>query len=242
MKKEVDNKEYLRKKMLISTKNYPIFVVKFVSSCLNQANSIDEIFDQMGISEKFFNMCLKKVKKEDINVYNSYLVERQKYDQKIIERIKAQINDLNIAINSGFFVDGVEFSQLELIKRLPFYNEKKPMYALHKFIILNMPEDGRCLWDYLGRNGLISSSYAKGDESFFLRQIINSKTVVNGREVSEEENNMIVSYMIHNHIPLHNKIYLFVRNLYLEGQIDLYHNIPVEVEEPLQRVLTPEDK
>ncbi len=241
MEKMIDRKKYLRQKMLINTKNYSRFIVKYVTTNLNEVGSYEMLLDELGISERIFDICLKKVSKEDKSLHNDFVAAKLKYQEKVNESIKEEINNLIIGINSGFFEDGKEFSILELIKRLPFKGTDRPIKELHKFVLTIMPE-GRPLLDFLGRNNLITNGCAKNDDKYWFKQVIGSKYTINGREVTPEENNMLITYMIHNQIPMYSKMFMYVRKLYLNGELDLYQGPILKEDTPLQRVLSKEDK
>ena len=80
----------------------------------------------------------------------------------------------------------------------------------------NNPEDKDTIIKYIYSNGLNKpSAFAPLD----LKEIYTTKTIINGAEITNADNDIIIDYLRVNNIPLIHKTYVLARTKYLNGEI-----------------------
>jgi hypothetical protein len=105
---------------------------------------------------------------------------------------------------------------LEFTKRIPFKKSNNFTVVLIDFMKRNNPQDMNTIIRYIYGNGLNTpSAFAPLD----LKGIYTTKTTINGVEITNTDNDIIIDYLTVNNIPLIHKTYVLARTKYLNGEI-----------------------
>lgn len=145
------------------------------------------------------------------NIINSNLSEEEK-----AIKLYSFCNLHSLISNTGILSDGTQFDLLEFIKRIPFKRSNNFTFALIDFMKRNNPDDMNTIIKYIYSNGLNTpSAFAPLD----FKEIYTTKTIINGVEITNADNNIIIDYLRVNNIPLIHKTYVLARTKYLNGEI-----------------------
>ena len=243
VRKQLDNFDLLLVKFKELEKPEIINTVKYVNSFKNEENNIAEInkyatfvietyvnsnksykhkefLNLLGIDKKMFDYCVSIVEEINPNLYDEYL-KKVEVNNKIryVSNVET-INDLANGMNTGMLSTGVAFSNLEFLKRVPFKNDGYFYYTMKDFLERNMPEKKEIIMNYLSSNKYFKYYMF---ESINLKSLFDKKvkTIYNGVEITNKDNDIIISYIRVNDLPLINAVYYIVRDMYLNGEIDI---------------------
>ena len=175
-----------------------------------------EFLSELGLDIDTFNFCISTIEELDVDLYKLFL-EKKEINNKIrCVKNSETINNLANGINTGILSDGTQFDLLEFIKRVPFKKSNNFTFALIDFMKRNNPDDMDTIIKYVYSNGLNKpSTFAPLD----LKGIYTTKTIINGIEITNADNDIILDYLKVNNIPLIHKAYVFARTKYLNGEI-----------------------
>lgn len=105
---------------------------------------------------------------------------------------------------------------LEFTKRIPFKKSNNFVSTLIDFMKRNNPQDMNTIVKYIYSNGLNTpDAFAPLD----MKGIYQVKTTINGVEITNADNDIIIDYLRVNNIPLIHKTYVLARAKYLNGEI-----------------------
>lgn len=175
-----------------------------------------EFLSELGLDIDTFNFCISTIEELDVDLYKLFL-EKKEINNKIrCVKNSETITNLANGINTGILSDGTQFDLLEFIKRVPFKKSNNFTFALIDFMKRNNPDDMDTIIKYVYSNGLNKpSTFAPLD----LKGIYTTKTIINGIEITNADNDIILDYLKVNNIPLIHKAYVFARTKYLNGEI-----------------------
>ena len=175
-----------------------------------------EFLSELGLDIDTFNFCISTIEELDVDLYKLFL-EKKEINNKIrCVKNSETINNLANGINTGILSDGTQFDLLEFIKRVPFKKSNNFTFALIDFMKRNNPDDMDTIIKYVYSNGLNKpSTFAPLD----FKEIYTTKTIINGIEITNTDNDIILNYLKVNNIPLIHKAYVFARTKYLNGEI-----------------------
>ena len=175
-----------------------------------------EFLSELGLDKEIFNFCVSTIEELDVNLYKQFL-EKKEINKKIRCVKNAEtITNLANGINTGILSDGTQFDLLEFIKRIPFKRSNNFTFALIDFMKRNNPDDMNTIIKYIYSNGLNTPSAFAPLE---FKEIYTTKTIINGVEITNADNNIIIDYLRVNNIPLIHKTYVLARTKYLNGEI-----------------------
>jgi hypothetical protein len=80
------------------------------------------------------------------------------------------------------------------------------------------PENIDLILDYIGRNNLYFSNYPVEIKK---ESILNTKYIINGRELTDEDKDNIVRYMENRGIPFVIDTFTIVKNRYAKNELDI---------------------
>lgn len=175
------------------------------------------IFSSLGIDKDIFNFCVATIEETDVDLYKQYLA-KQELNNKIRfvknrEQLLSLINDMKLAKDK-------EFDLIEFLRRVPFTDETNmgSTFAptLFDFVQRVCPEDYEIIKNYIYGNKLHSSMNLKPLQIY---NLYNTKTVVNGVEVTNSDIQNIFRYLKVNNIPLISKTYSIILSRYMNGEI-----------------------
>lgn len=175
-----------------------------------------KFLSELGLDKDIFNFCVSTIEELDVDLYKQFL-EKKEINKKIRCVKNAEtITNLANGINTGILSDGTQFDLLEFIKRIPFKSSNNFTFVLIDFMKRNNPDDMNTIIKYIYSNGLNTpSAFAPLD----FKEIYTTKTIINGVEITNADNNIIIDYLRVNNIPLINKTYVLARTKYLNGEI-----------------------
>lgn len=175
-----------------------------------------EFLSELGLDIDTFNFCISTIEELDVDLYKLFL-EKKEINNKIrCVKNSETITNLANGINTGILSDGTQFDLLEFIKRVPFKKSNNFTFTLIDFMKRNNPDDMDTIIKYVYSNGLNKpSTFAPLD----LKGIYTTKTIINGIEITNADNDIILDYLKVNNIPLIHKAYVFARTKYLNGEI-----------------------
>ena len=212
----IENTKYvLSIKDYLQNYNYAKFVISnYISS--SDSYKENDFLDELGIDKETFNYCIETIEELDIDLYNKYLEKKETNNKIRCVRNSETISDLANGIRTGLLSDGTPFELLEFIKRVPFKNSDYFINAIADFMKRNNQQDFNVIMSYIYTNKLNSpSAFSPID----FKSIYNTKTIVNGIEITPEANNIIIEYLKLNKIPLISKAYILARTKYINGEI-----------------------
>ena len=175
-----------------------------------------EFLQELGLDKDTFNFCIQTIEELDVNLYKQFL-EKKEVNKKIRCIKNAEtITSLANGINKGVLTDGTPFDLLEFTKKIPFKRSNNFTVTLMDFMKRNNPQEFNTIMNYIYNNGLNTpTAFAPLD----LKTIYKIKTTVNGVEITNADNNIIIDYLRVNNIPLIHKTYILAREKYLNGEI-----------------------
>lgn len=197
----------------------------------------DNFLESVGINRTIFNYCTKVVEELDVDLYKKYeIVHKENIIRKYIE-YKENLENIIIGIKTGKLIDGKNFDLVSFWKNIPFTDSKvaveefkdfktieedlelrAPGYLqkIRNFVKITIPKELPTLNKFIVENK-ISVNIRKVD----LEKLNSYRSIVNGREITKDDNNKIINYMINNNIPLIESAYVAVRNKYLNNELNL---------------------
>lgn len=171
---------------------------------------------ELGLDKDTFNFCVSTIEVLDVDLYKLFLEKKELNNKIRCVKNSETINNLANGINTGILSDGTQFDLLEFIKRIPFKRSNNFTFALIDFMKRNNPDDMNTIIKYIYSNGLnIPSAFAPLD----FKEIYTTKTIINGVEITNADNNIIIDYLRVNNIPLIHKAYVLARAKYLNNEI-----------------------
>ena len=197
-------------------KAYPY--AKFViETYLNMPDSYRTAFflELLSIDSDTFEFCANVVKEIDGKLYDKFTSKREmnastRYNNNLIT-----LKLLAKGIKTGV-IEGQPFNVLEFIKRVPFKGEHNFHENLYYFLGKCLKEELYTIKNYIYENRLL------GDKLFHaldVNELYSMRSVVDGYEITEEDNACIIGYLIKKGYPLYAKTYFYARDMYLKGMI-----------------------
>lgn len=191
-----------------------------INHYINFSNSYKtkEFLALLGIDEETFNFCVRTVEELDVDLYNMYLECKEQNNKIRCFKNLTTISNLATGIRTGVLVDGTKFDLLEFIKRVPFKNSHNFYYVINNFMLRNNFSDCQIILNYIYNNQLHLPNVFK---PLNVSSLYNIKTIINGKELTREDIDIIVEYMNQNNIPLIRKTYGIIRKMYLNDEINV---------------------
>lgn len=197
----------------------------------------DEFLESIGINRKIFNYCIKVINELDVDLYRKY---EKKHKENIIRKYmtyKEIFESIINGIKTGYLIDKTPFDLVEFWKNIPFINcevaveefrefktideeleIRAPGYLqkIINFVKATTPEEQPTIRQFIAENKL-----GKNIERISLEKLNEYKSIVNDKEITEEDNKKIINYMTNNDIPLIKNAYVAVRTKYINDELDL---------------------
>lgn len=231
----LDIQNFYKTKNLREVLEYARFIV--LNYINGEYNSFDEFLKYYEINKQIFEQCIISVEEFDVDLYKKYLLKKEEIREKERKHKQEIMHNLYVGITTGALLDGTKFDLLEFIKRLPFKKVgTKFCYEITNFLRKNNPTEEATIMIYIKDNKLDKESFNYALNVNYLYQ---TKCVINGREITNEEIDLIIEYLKQNNIPVVNKTYLLAREKYLNNQINLDDVVIKNCEKPIERTLIP---
>lgn len=176
-----------------------------------------EFILSLGINEDLLKRYVRTVENVNPVLYQEYLDKFEENKKIRFFANKKTITDLSVAIKAGILENGEEFNLLEFLKRIPFLRNKNFSEKLIEFMKRNNTiEEYNIILKYMAQNKLFDKNLPN---TLNVERLYKEKTIVNGREITKEDNDIILEYMKDNRYPMIRKVYILVRKEYLSGRI-----------------------
>lgn len=185
-----------------------------------------------GINEASFERAIEVIKELDQDLYDDYLQKTYFNQGSRIMEVAPRLANIKAGIETGKTVDGETFDRLEFYKNFPFYEIDLAKEVLSDFQTRNaayidqkyksliqkvFPDESYGLLKYVYDNRLLTGQTLPISE----RDITKTKYTVNGREVTDNEKEMIINYMKNNRVAWLVVAFNEVRDRHLAGTLDL---------------------
>ena len=196
--------------------DYAHFVIEYYINS-NKSYDLDAFLNLLGIDKNLFSYSVSTIKELDPVLYQRFL-EKEKTNKELINKKNADIiREIIGGIKTGILSDCTPFDALEFIKRIPFKNGG--FLCLLKESMSNniTKQDERVIVEYMVKNNLYKTDLFS---PFNIRLVYNVKTILNGIEITNDDNDIIFDYLRVNDIPIIKASYLIARDKYLNGEID----------------------
>ena len=185
----------------------------------------DEILSSLGIDENIFDFCVSTIEETDVDLYRKFLDKKELNNKIRFIKNKVQLSSL---INDMKLVEDGKYDVVQFLTRVPFKDSKNFISTLFDFVSRVFPEDFSMIKNYIYDNRLHASANFKPVD---VMDVYNTKTTVNGVEVSDFDKANIFNYIKVNNIPLIIKTYSIILFRYMSGEIT-----PEMVQEQCSRV------
>lgn len=170
---------------------------------------------ELGIDKEIFEFCVSTIEELDVELYKQYEDKKQQNAKIRYMHNVMTITALAEGINTGILPDGTPFDMLEFLKRVPFKYSKNFMQTITEFMKKNNPNDYNAIISYIYSNRLHLGTVFNPLDTKSLYQ---TKTTINGIEITNEDNDTIIDYLKINNIPVISKAYTLARTKYLNGE------------------------
>lgn len=170
---------------------------------------------ELGIDKEIFEFCVSTIKELNVELYKHYEDKKQQNAKIRYMHNVITITNLAEAIKTGILPDGTPFDIFEFLKRVPFKYSKNFMQTITEFMKKNNPNEYNVIMSYIYSNRLHLGGVFSPLDTKSLYQI---KTTINGIEITNKDNDIIIDYLKINNIPVISKAYTIARTKYLNGE------------------------
>ena len=165
----------------------------------NDSYNFDEFLADYGINEDIFKELLKNIRNNDEDLYLEYLGKKSNNDILLNNNSKYILDDLAYAITNNMFIYGNNFDLLEFIKLVPFKNSSEFSIDIDEFMKKHNMYSREIIMNYIFDNNLYKQGIFK---EYDIDKVITNKAIVDGKELSINDMNLIVNYLIKRNIPI----------------------------------------
>ena len=113
--------------------------------------------------------------------------------------------------------NGTKFDLLEFIKKVPFKKEDSFVDGLIRFMNNTELKESKIILSYVFKNGLHNK---KALAPINKKQIYENRHFINGVQITNDINDIVIDYLTVNQIPVVNKTYDIAVKMYLNGEIN----------------------
>ena len=173
--------------------------------------------------------ALKTLKIINMNLYKEYQTEELKEKLELVRLKELKKNMYKVLlihfsniveyIDTGK-IDDKPFDILEFFKIVPFKKEEQFYNTLRTFTSKNLPKDDYyTIMKFLKDNGI--NIYSKSKIVPLDTKALynpNNKNIINGREITKEDNEVILKWMKQNEYPIYNITFKAARMKYVNGE------------------------
>ena len=207
---------------------------QFIEDYINYNDSpyTSDFLKESGLTEMTFNRFIEIISELDSDLYDKF-VEKEQFNKGLrILEVTGRMNNIKTGVKTGKLPNGEEFDRLAFYANFPFYKEEYTREILKDFNARNagyidqrfkalmqqmVPESTYDILKYVFDNKLLSSTSTPINE----KVINNTRNIINGREITDEEKAKMIEYMNDNRISWLTIGFQEVRDRYLAGTLDL---------------------
>jgi hypothetical protein len=179
-------------------------IKKFIAS----EQTIKQFLDENDLTSTVFNKYIEIVKKNNQELYDYYVSYNESRKKQVFMTLRAKIFNILDWIKNGI--------------TNPETNETRPFTQLDYFLYTNLtfdelkrvakdilgPQDQRILYSFIAKNKDVKNE---------VKVIRESKYIINDREVTDEEKEIIISFLQSRHITPSYKLFLQALRRYWGG-------------------------
>ena len=176
-----------------------------------------------GINDKIFERYTKIIATINIKLYDKFLERFEENKRLRFISNRETIKELAKEIKEE------EIEVLEFLRRIPFITSRTFVNKLMEFMKRNNSiEEYNAIMSYMAKNRLFDKNLTK---PLAIEELYKERTIINGREITKEDNDIILEYMKENKYPMIRKSYVLVRKKYLNDDISLTEKEKIKVKE-----------
>ena len=179
---------------------------------------IDNWLKKYNISIDDFNYFVSIVKHKNKDLYNKFVVKKNKNTIIKVTYDKNMFDDLAYAIQNGEFVYGNKFDLLEFIKYLPLKNSKYFIEELIAFLNSHNLNAKKVILDYITKNHLDDKD---GFKPIDIDSLLDAEISLNDKVISNSELRDLINYLLYREIPISMNSLKSVCRMYLNNEINL---------------------
>lgn len=164
-----------------------------------------------GINDKIFERYTKIIATINVKLYDKFL-ERFEENKKLrFISNRETIKELSKEINEN------KLEVIEFLRRIPFITSRDFVNKLMEFMKRNNTvEEYKTIMSYMVKNRLFDKNLTK---PLNIEHIYKERTIIGGREITKEDNDVIINLMRESGYPMIRKSYVIVRNKYLNKDL-----------------------
>lgn len=200
------------------------FVKEYIE--YNESPYLKDFLIEKGIYERDFDRFTEILLRFDDPLHDQYLKKAK--ENKLLRRLETvrKIENIRSGITTGVTIDGEEFDAVEFFRNLPFYDLDSSRVVIDDFdlnrlsrvdqrlriLLENLcPKDSNEMLKYIYSNKLVSGNPVIIREE----DIMNTRYIINGQELSNEAKQAMIDYMRERNIPFIQGAFGAVRNKYI---------------------------
>ncbi len=239
-KGNVDDARYLMHiKDYLKNYKYCDFIISSYIN-FNDSSFINVFLDTYGIDKDTFDFCLRAIMENDPILYSKYQEKCAENRTTRIKEVKMRIEEIANGIQTGFLSDGRKFDVLEFFRIFPFvdgpstneiltdfgskYNHlTKNIIRSKYFLEENFPQYSDIIHKYMAQNKINNGSgktFLDTYRRLDIGEIYRTRHIINGREITDEDKDKVLSYLKENNIPLISMAYSAAVNKYINGELN----------------------
>ena len=222
-----DEKELIELGKYNYFEDYPYakyFVMEYID--YNDSPYLQKFLLEKGLYEKDFNNFLTIISKVDKSLYDQYLTKEK--ENKMLRQLETirKVENIRSGVTTGFTKDGEKFDEVEFFCNLPFYDQESSRLIIDDFGLTRLSKVDQRLRILLENlcsenlNEVLKYIYSKklvsGNPSIIKEEdIMNTRYIINGQEISNEAKQAMIDYMRERNIPFIQGAFGAVRNKYI---------------------------
>jgi len=166
-----------------------------------------------GINDKMFERYTRIIETINVRLYDKYLNRFEENKKLRFISNRETIKELAKEIKEE------ELEVLEFLRRIPFITSRTFVNKLMEFMKRNNSiEEYNTIMSYMAKNRLFDKNLTK---QLDIEELYKEITIINGREITKEDNDIIINFMRENRYPMIRKSYVLIRKEYLNGNLNL---------------------
>ncbi len=186
----------------------------------DESYKIDEFCKKYSLEYEDFENIISSVSVLDNKTYKMFLEKEQKNKELNYSIICNNIRDLSFGIKNGFLPNGDNFDILVFLRKMPF--RYRSYRILLQFMKENVSECYDVVRNYMLQYGLLNDIKRSNINKGF---VFNGNYKINDRLITSDEQKLIYNYIIANDLPTYRITFNIVRDMYINGEINLDSNV-----------------
>lgn len=220
---------------LMSIQNYfysydyaKFLISSYITS--NDSFNTTKFLEDFGIDQLTFDFCVNVINELDPNLYALYSNKVSENRSIRMDNVKSAIANMACGIKTGCLLDGTPFDELEFLKLVPFSDQQTAKELLNDFgakqrsefssrirslLTTVNPDECDTIIRYMADHSIDSASF----RPLNMREVYDTRFIVSGREITDSDKDIILSYISENSLPFVYKSFDVVKAKYANGEI-----------------------